>query len=539
MGSLYLHGLDQTANGSPLVGVINSGEHVLRSDASPVRLKEFKLVGRRLSSSIDDLARVFIQVGQKPSEFFEFEWNPEEEMDSGGCIPLRADDVIFAFRLRTAAILNISDFLWFWRASGDRIVCGRTSPIDARIAMGGFNDLNGNDGGGGGGGGGSNPISFTCPTDFDVTVVGQTATFSWTPVEGATGYYVFIFANGDCSGNPLDSLFVNNVGSSISYPLDPGAYSAQLYILGDGVSYANTACSCVPFTICGTILVTGTLPDGQVGVAYSGSFDASGGVAPYTYAVTDGALPTGLSLASDGTLSGTPTQSGTSNFTVTATDSIGCTGEASFEIYVYTVYGLGFDLTTGANKCQRLILGVSPLLGETFDRWYMKVHRPADNTGVAIFTMEGYGDGHVYVRLLMNRATNQITVQIEQQDVTGAVYTINVSTVQAYTFPTTYFTVELLRNGADTEVYFDGVLVHTFNNAITLDGAPTNVYLNGYQAALDGAYIIRDLEVTIGGTAWKWRLDDGTGLTLTDLNHAAEATRFGCVGGALPTWAAW
>ena len=58
-----------------------------------------------------------------------------------------------------------------------------------------------------------------------------------------------------------------------------------------------------------------------VGQTYAVTFSTAGGVAPYSYAVTAGALPAGLSLTSNGTLSGTPTAGGSFNFTVTATDS--------------------------------------------------------------------------------------------------------------------------------------------------------------------------------------------------------------------------
>jgi hypothetical protein len=59
---------------------------------------------------------------------------------------------------------------------------------------------------------------------------------------------------------------------------------------------------------------------------------ASGGTAPYTFAVTVGTLPAGLSLASDGTLSGTPTGTGTSTFTVQVTDASSVTATQSLSI---------------------------------------------------------------------------------------------------------------------------------------------------------------------------------------------------------------
>jgi hypothetical protein len=58
-----------------------------------------------------------------------------------------------------------------------------------------------------------------------------------------------------------------------------------------------------------------------VSYAYPGfTFSASGGSPPYVWAAT-GALPPGLTLGTDGSLSGTPTQIGTFSFSVMPTDS--------------------------------------------------------------------------------------------------------------------------------------------------------------------------------------------------------------------------
>ncbi|MEV8934780.1 putative Ig domain-containing protein, partial [Klebsiella pneumoniae] len=64
-----------------------------------------------------------------------------------------------------------------------------------------------------------------------------------------------------------------------------------------------------------------SLPAGQHDVAYSVSLTASGGTAPYTFAMTGGALPSGLALATNGTLAGTPTANGSFSVTITASDS--------------------------------------------------------------------------------------------------------------------------------------------------------------------------------------------------------------------------
>ena len=68
-------------------------------------------------------------------------------------------------------------------------------------------------------------------------------------------------------------------------------------------------------------VTTASLPSAVLGAAYSVQLAATGGVAPYTWAISAGSLPTGLTLSSTGLLSGTPTASGSFTFTVQVTDS--------------------------------------------------------------------------------------------------------------------------------------------------------------------------------------------------------------------------
>jgi hypothetical protein len=74
------------------------------------------------------------------------------------------------------------------------------------------------------------------------------------------------------------------------------------------------------------------LPAAILGSPYSQTVLASGGTMPYTYAVTFGALPTGLVLdPNTGLISGTPTAVGTYDFTITATDFNGCAVSRAYQ----------------------------------------------------------------------------------------------------------------------------------------------------------------------------------------------------------------
>jgi hypothetical protein len=99
----------------------------------------------------------------------------------------------------------------------------------------------------------------------------------------------------------------------------------------------------VTIVVCTPPSVTTTsLPSGAKGQPYNQTITASGGKdagnfcnsSSFTFTQTAGTLPPGLTLASNGTISGTPTQSGTYGFTVQATDETGHTATRSLSITV-------------------------------------------------------------------------------------------------------------------------------------------------------------------------------------------------------------
>lgn len=79
------------------------------------------------------------------------------------------------------------------------------------------------------------------------------------------------------------------------------------------------------------ITTSAPLPEATVGEPYSVFLQGSGGTLPYTWSVTSGALPTGLSLDSaTGEIAGTPTADGSFSFTITLTDALLATVAKAF-----------------------------------------------------------------------------------------------------------------------------------------------------------------------------------------------------------------
>lgn len=70
-------------------------------------------------------------------------------------------------------------------------------------------------------------------------------------------------------------------------------------------------------------IVTSTLADAEVGTLYADTLRATGGDGTFTWTVDDGSVPSGLSLAPAGQLSGTPDVAGTASFTVRSTSGDG------------------------------------------------------------------------------------------------------------------------------------------------------------------------------------------------------------------------
>ena len=179
-------------------------------------------------------------------------------------------------------------------------------------------------GGGGGGGPTPPPPIFVSLTPFNQTTLdqGQNANFAATVANDSSNKGVTWSVSGtSCTGSAC-GILSNTTATTATYNA-PTQVSSNLTVSVKATSVADSTKSASSTVMVTPPLgvTTTSLPKSSVGTAYSVTLQATGGTPPITWSVSSGTLPAGLSLSSAGTIFGTPTSTGTSTFTVTASDS--------------------------------------------------------------------------------------------------------------------------------------------------------------------------------------------------------------------------
>ena len=133
------------------------------------------------------------------------------------------------------------------------------------------------------------------------------------------------------SGSLPPGLALDPSGLLSGTPTTPGSFNFEVTAQDAGGCSRSLDYS---LQITCTVSVTPvTLPSGVVGSVYTEQLGANG-VPPHQFTIGAGTVPAGLTLSSSGSLSGTPTMSGSYSFTVEVQDSQGCPGSRD---YVLTI----------------------------------------------------------------------------------------------------------------------------------------------------------------------------------------------------------
>ncbi|HYL99069.1 MAG TPA: putative Ig domain-containing protein, partial [Blastocatellia bacterium] len=140
------------------------------------------------------------------------------------------------------------------------------------------------------------------------------------------------------SGLPAGLSLNPATGTISGTPSQPGTFALALKVTDSASQISQKA---LGMTIAPSRLTINApaFPTATVGSSFSQQLSASGGIGPYDWAVTSGALPGGLTLnSSSGLMSGSPSTPGAFSFTVTVTDRQPMSASTALQI---TVVGSG------------------------------------------------------------------------------------------------------------------------------------------------------------------------------------------------------
>ncbi len=160
------------------------------------------------------------------------------------------------------------------------------------------------------------PATATIPYSQSFTTVGGTAPYAYSLTAGALPAGLTLSSGGIFSGTPTAS----------------GSYNFAIRVQ-DALSLNSTQSYTLVVNAPGIIISPSSLPDPTSGQAYSRQLSASGGNGSYTFAVTTGALPPGISLTTSGLLSGVPTTAASFAFTVTRDRQSRCHWQSSLHTH--------------------------------------------------------------------------------------------------------------------------------------------------------------------------------------------------------------
>jgi len=160
------------------------------------------------------------------------------------------------------------------------------------------------------------PLSITTSSPLASGIVGVSYDQTLT-ANGGTSPYTWSIASGSLPAG----LSFSSSGTLNGTPTAAGSFNFTIRVIDSSIAQQTVQKAFTLTVVSLSITTTSPLPSGVVGTGYSKGLQASGGTPPYRWSIPSGGLPKGLSLASDGVLSGVPTTAGSFSFSIQVTDS--------------------------------------------------------------------------------------------------------------------------------------------------------------------------------------------------------------------------
>ncbi len=160
----------------------------------------------------------------------------------------------------------------------------------------------------------------TATTSYSQTLEAQAGKppYTWTVIGGALPLGLQLNSAGTIAGTPTATGTATFTARATD---SAGGFAAGVFTI---------TIDPAPLQIIST-----ALPNAIAGLPYGPQpINASGGFAPYTFAITQGTLPAPLTFGSGQINSGVPAAAGSSSFTVTVTDAVGNAASGSFTLVV-------------------------------------------------------------------------------------------------------------------------------------------------------------------------------------------------------------
>jgi len=245
------------------------------------------------------------------------------------------------------------------------------------------------------------------PYDSSLVAIGGTYPYTWSLASGSLPPGLSLTVGGFIVGTATQL-------GTFNFTLQVTDSGSPPYVVPQPVSFKVTP---TPLTDLG-----GPLSPAPVNVLYHSQIPGSGGTPPYSWSISSGQLPPGISLDPvTGYLDGTPTQVGSFNFVATLTDSGLPPQTANANDFIQIRPGLGRNdsiatatpLGNSANQPSPIVFSISPYIDP--------INAATPNPDTDFYRLIASGGSPVHVETVAQRAwgANTLDSVIELLDATG------------------------------------------------------------------------------------------------------------------------